>query len=83
MLCNLRENSKPQCDEYWPKAQDLPLAFPRDSEEKELRVSLESETLLEKGLMERTFLIEKIDGVQVEKKKTKQIQVISLYNSIL
>lgn len=76
MLCDLKENSKPQCDEYWPKTIGTCFEWPRGLENKELRVTLESENKLEQKRTERTFTVERIMGEITEKKKVTQIQVI-------
>lgn len=75
MLCNLRENNKSQCDEYWPKAVGACFEWPKGLDNKELRVRLESETLLEQNLTERVLTVERKNGEAFEKKTVTQIQV--------
>ena len=77
MLCNLRENNKSQCDEYWPKAVGACFEWPKGLDNKELRVRLESETLLEQNLTERVLTVERKNGEAFEKKTVTQIQVIN------
>jgi len=76
MLCNLRENNKAQCDEYWPKVPGASFEWPKGLDNKELRVKLENECLIEQNLTERIFTVEKKVGEAFEKKTVTQIQAI-------
>ena len=78
MLCNLRENNKVQCDEYWPKKIGTSFEWPKGLETKEMKVTLENE-IVDQNLIERVLTIEKKNGEVYEKKTVTQIQVISLY----
>ena len=75
MLCNLKENNKSQCDEYWPKKLGTNFEWPKGLENKELRVTLENE-IIDQNLIERQFLVEKKNGENFEKKYVTQIQVL-------
>lgn len=79
MLCNLRENNKPQCDEYWPKKIGAFFEWPKGLENKELKITLEAENILDQFQTERTFIVEKIFGELVEKKIVTQIQVLLFF----
>lgn len=75
MLCNLRENNKSQCDEYWPKSVGAFFEFPKGLENKELRVTLESEAVIEQNVTERVLTVERKVGAEFERKTVTQFQV--------
>lgn len=58
MLCNLKENSKSQCDHYWPhkEAGDF-YEYPKVLDNKELKITLMAE-VYDEDLCERTFIVE-------------------------
>lgn len=59
MLCQLKENNKNQCDPYWPhKEIGCSYEYPKNFEEKEMKITWIAESKESESFIERNFEIE-------------------------